>query len=230
MLKSIIIPIYNQSHFTKQCLLDLICLDSTNEIILVNNGSTDNTLSVINEITNTNYECNIKVITNEKNLGFAKACNIGFVNSIGNVIIFLNNDVRISKSSLSSWTNDIEKQLKDNLLVSPTGGMLDSNFNFLYETNGLKEWNYLSGWLLCGYRDTFNKLAQDLNQEAPFIEEFGTYFEDTYMSYQARKLGIELKLIKAPLQHIGRGTSNRMNLKDIYLNAKSKFIKKIKEL
>ena len=68
MFKSIIIPVYNQSHFTKQCLTDLSYLDSTNEIIVVNNASTDNTIEVLNKFP-------VRVINNEKNLGFAKACN-----------------------------------------------------------------------------------------------------------------------------------------------------------
>ena len=198
MRKSIIIPVFNQSHFTKQCLSDLFYLDSDNEIIIVNNGSTDRTITIIEEICKKPHTCSFKLINNDKNLGFAKACNIGYVNSSNDIIIFLNNDIRISKDSLSSWTNDIEKQLKDNLLVSPTGGMLDNKFNFQYETTGMKPWVYLSGWLLCGYKDTFNKLAQNLNQPGCFIEEFGTYFEDTYMSFQAKKLGIELKIIKTP--------------------------------
>lgn len=230
MQKSIIIPVYNQSHFTKQCLSDLFSLDSDNEIIIVNNGSTDSTIPIIERIVEKVHTCGFKLINNDKNLGFAKACNIGYSNSTGSIVIFLNNDIRISKGSLISWTNDIEKQLTDNLLVSPTGGMLDINFNFQYETNGMKRWNYLSGWLLCGYKATFNKLAENLNQQGPFIEEFTTYFEDTYLSFQARKLNIDMHLIKVPIQHIGKGTSNRMNLQDIYLSAKQKFIKKVKQL
>ena len=57
------------------------------EIIVVDNGSTDNSISFIKE----NHE-KIKIIESHENLGFGKANNLGVSYAKGETILFLNND------------------------------------------------------------------------------------------------------------------------------------------
>lgn len=87
---SIIIPVYNKVELTIKCLeaLDRNTQRGTYELIIVDNASTDGTKDFLRGL----HDEDIKVITNEKNLGFAMACNQGARAATGQDLLFLNND------------------------------------------------------------------------------------------------------------------------------------------
>ncbi len=89
VLVSIIIPAYNGLSYTRQCLQALWQNTSgiPYEVIVVNNGSTDETGDFLAQ-TGTG----VKVIANQANLGFARACNQGAGAARGQYLVFLNND------------------------------------------------------------------------------------------------------------------------------------------
>ena len=63
---SIIIPVYNQIHYTSQCINDLYkTVDDKVEIIIIDNGSTDGTSKHLSELNN------LKVFVNLQNKGCA---------------------------------------------------------------------------------------------------------------------------------------------------------------
>lgn len=214
---SIVIPVYNNFAFTKACLDDLSKLKVQNEIIVVDNNSSDETQNLHE------YFKDIKIIKNKKNFGFAKACNIGYKQSSGDYVLFLNNDIRV-KSSYEDWVNLLDVP---NCLISPNGGLLDQNCGFITETKNYKSgYFYLSGWCLGAYKDVFNKLIIN-NYQGPFSEEFGiAYFEDTDLSFRARLKNIKLKIAAVPVHHFGKMTSSKVGLSALYGTAKQIFIKK----
>lgn len=90
---SIIIPVYNKVEFTSKCLASVI--ENTPayfdyEILVVNNGSTDSTISVVESFIQ--RVSNIRLINLDTNLGFAKANNIAVQKAKGKYLILLNND------------------------------------------------------------------------------------------------------------------------------------------
>lgn len=87
---SIIIPAYNCEKFIKQCIDSLSIAD---EIIVVNDGSTDNTYNVLKEYPN------IKLI-NIENHGVSYARNLGIRNATGEYIMFVDADDYISDCSI----------------------------------------------------------------------------------------------------------------------------------
>jgi GT2 family glycosyltransferase len=211
---SIIIPVYNQWAYTKSCLSDLNKLPNDVEIIVVNNGSNDLTNKEIKSFERVNH---IKLKTNT---GFGFACNTGYKESKGDIVIFLNNDVKVV-TNLDKWTNALV--CNDDTLYSPTGGFIDSNANFKYETDGgKKQFNYLSGWCLFGKKSVFEIIKDAHNY--PFWDRTFAYFEDTYLSFRAKKFGIKLQIQEVPIRHYGRKTSSIIGLNKMYLEAKSKFI------
>ncbi len=107
--------------------------------------------------------------------------------------------------------------------------MLDAHFNFICESGKLpnRGFPYLSGWNLIGRRDVLISL-QLKEYRGPFTEEFTTYFEDTDLSFRARELGIELKVVSVPVHHFGKATSKKLDTLKLYLPAKEKFIEKWK--
>lgn len=209
---SIIIPLFNNYHLTKSCLEDLNKLQIEHEIILVDNGSIDETKKL---------PCSIR---NSTNLGFAKACNQGFAKSNGNYVLFLNNDIKVYKN-YESWPEELITGASEGYLVGPTGGLLDNKFDFIKETNEiLPGYFYMSGWCLCARREIFKKL--DCSKNEIFSEDFVSYFEDTDLSFRAKKKGIGFKIIPIPVTHYGRMTGKMVGLGKLYLQSKSIFINK----
>ena len=223
---SIVIPVYNKFNFTKSCLNDLLHLPSDHEIIVVDNGSSDETQKSLND----NKE--ILYYRNTENQGFAKACNIGYGLSSAPNVLFLNNDIRV-KSDKDSWTQPLLKWCPHGL-VGPTMGQLDSQLNFVQEANrALPGKSYLSGWCLASSKENFKKLEiarkkEDLTEYPQvFSEEFGlAYFEDTDMGFRARKLGMSSVVVEIPVVHFGKQTSKQLNTAQLYQNARKIFVKK----
>lgn len=213
---SIVIPVYNNFNYTKNCLNHLVKLN--HQIIVVDNNSSDQTLNISKLF-------NVKYIRNNENLGFGKAVNIGINNSDGDQIMILNNDIKFGKD-YQSFFNII---CPDNYLMGPTGGMVDPiTFGFQYETNDPnKIINYMSGWCLTATKNTWNKLKVN---DGPFDDKtFFLYYEDTDLGFRAKQLNIEFKIIDCPLIHIGKQTSKMLNTYKHYLESKEKFNKKWKK-
>lgn len=223
---SIVIPVYNKWNFTKSCLNDLFHLPEDHEIIIIDNASSDET--------NANLNNNKEIIyyRNDQNLGFAKACNIGYKLSSGSNILFLNNDIRV-KSDKDTWTQPLIKACPFSL-VGPTMGQLDDKLNFIQEANrALPGKSYMSGWCLASSKEIWSKLyiarKETLSDPIPqvFSEEFGlAYFEDTDLSFRARKLGIKMEVVDIPVVHFGKQTSKQLNTHQLYSNARKIFVKK----
>jgi glycosyltransferase involved in cell wall biosynthesis len=222
---SIIIPVFNNSFLTGQCLKDLSQLDENHEIIVVDNGSTDDTANTVLKSRLAKY------INNGSNLGFAKASNIGYAASSGDIVIFLNNDIRVKTGFEKTWTNLFVEAInsvgENDFIFGATAGYLDNQFNFVKELDGSadNDMTYISGWCLAATRKTFEKFRTE--EYCPFIEEFGTYFEDTYMGFEARRLGIGMRTMNIPVVHLKRMTSRLMVLPEMYTKARNKFIKKV---
>jgi len=229
---SIVIPVYNKFPFTKSCLNDLFHLPNDHEIIIVDNGSIDNTRSELDNNKEIIYH------RNEENLGFAKACNIGYNISSAPNVLFLNNDIRV-KSNKDNWTNTLIDKCKD-ALVGPTMGQLDDKLNFVKEANCvLSGKSYMSGWCLASSKNIWNKLQVEYPREVGqtvtyiensveiFSEEFGlAYFEDTDLSFRARKLGINMEVVDVPVVHFGKQTSKQLDTHKLYNQARQIFVKK----
>ena len=86
---SIIIPVYNSSEYLKECINSVINQTYKNlEIIIVNDKSTDNSLSIINSFS----DKRIKVINLKENSGVSVARNKGVEVSTGDYICFIDSD------------------------------------------------------------------------------------------------------------------------------------------
>ena len=99
---SIIIPVYNTSKYLEECINSVIKQSYKNlEIIIVNDNSIDDSLSIINSFN----DKRIKVINLDENFGVSIARNKGVEASTGDLICFLDSD--------DYWYLDkIEKQVK----------------------------------------------------------------------------------------------------------------------
>lgn len=218
---SICIPAFNKFAFTKACLKDLSKLPSSVEIVVCDNGSNDETQS---QLQNSNE---VVYIRNDTNEGFACASNKAYHVSTAPNVLFLNNDIRV-KDTTENWTERLLKHCSDSL-VGPTMGQLDHNFNFVQEANKELTGNsYMSGWCVASSKEVWKKLIIN-DYLGPFSEEFGkAYFEDTDVSWRAKKLGIPFKVVDIPVVHFGKQTSSQLNTHKLYTEARKIFINKWK--
>lgn len=91
-LVSVIIPVYNSERTIIDCLLSVINQTYSNtEIIIVNDGSSDNSLEKIEEFSKVHSMVPIRLISQE-NQGVAVARNTGIRYSNGEFIVFLDSD------------------------------------------------------------------------------------------------------------------------------------------
>lgn len=212
-------PVYNNWSFTKSCLDVFSKLPNDIELIIVDNGSTDQT-----------KDSSLISIRNETNRGFGYASDQGYEMSKGDYIMFLNNDIMFNTKKLD-WLYKYIEDIKDNELVGPTGGFVDpkNDFAFVYETDDIhKKINYMSGWCIIATRNTWEKLTL-LGNKGPFdYNLYFVYFEDTDLGFRAAKLGMKFRLKPVPLFHVGRQTSKLINMSSMYLESKEKFIKRWK--
>lgn len=89
-LVSIIIPVYNAEKYIKEALDSVLKSEYKDiEIIIVNDGSTDNTMMIVNDILK--QDSRVKVI-NKKNEGVSKARNEGMNQALGKYIFFMDAD------------------------------------------------------------------------------------------------------------------------------------------
>ncbi|MBP2116349.1 glycosyltransferase family 2 protein [Paenibacillus silagei] len=104
MKTSIIILTLNQLPLTIQCLESIRRnTPEEHEIIIVDNGSTDETVDFLKM-----HYPELKLIENKENLGFAKGCNQGGEVSEGEAILFLNNDTVVPPGWLAPMLNALE--------------------------------------------------------------------------------------------------------------------------
>ncbi|MBI2465063.1 glycosyltransferase family 2 protein [Candidatus Shapirobacteria bacterium] len=105
---SFIIPTWNKAKMVTDCvkklssILEIESPKVKKEIIIVNNGSADNT---IKSITSINSSISIRLINLPKNVGFASAINLGVIESMYNYIYLMNNDMIPTPTFLSSIIN-----------------------------------------------------------------------------------------------------------------------------
>lgn len=100
-LLSVIIPVYNAEKYIKACLKSVFSQglkDDDFEVILVNDGTPDDSFSVIEEIIQ--MHDNIIVI-NQVNQGVSIARNVGFAKATGEYVYFVDPDDILIDNSLS---------------------------------------------------------------------------------------------------------------------------------
>ena len=103
---SVIIPVYNSEKYIERCLNSIINQTYKNlEIILLNDGSTDKSYSIIEEYKK--LDSRIKLI-NQNNQGVAKTRNKGILNSTGELIMFVDNDDYLDCDYIKKLYDEIE--------------------------------------------------------------------------------------------------------------------------
>lgn len=119
---SVIIANWNGKKYLEECLTSvfLALIESVEgEVIVVDNGSTDGSVNMIRA-----KFPSVRLFENNRNLGFAKAINIGIRESKGKYITIINSDVKVKEKSFVRMIEFLEFHPKIGL-VGPK--IVDSN-------------------------------------------------------------------------------------------------------
>ena len=114
-LITVVVPIYNMGQYLKRAVDSILKQTYKNyEIILVNDGSTDNSLEIANQIIKENPK--IKIVS-KQNGGLSSARNAGIDNSSGDYIIFPDPDDWVLENYLEVLVN-LHLKYKSQLEIS----------------------------------------------------------------------------------------------------------------
>lgn len=127
---SIIIPAFNAGKYIEKCILSLLNQNMINneyEIIIINDGSTDNTLNVIQLLSNIHPQ--IKCISTS-NQGVSNSRNLGIKQATGEFILFVDADDFVEPNSLeiiytTMKGNDLDLLLLDYNYWDAKGKQID---------------------------------------------------------------------------------------------------------
>jgi GT2 family glycosyltransferase/glycosyltransferase involved in cell wall biosynthesis len=207
---SVVIPACNQFHLTYHCLAALLLAphDTSFEVILVDDGSTDRTRDIAQLVSG------ITCIRHETPQGFVHACNRGAQQARGEFVVLLNNDTEVTPD----WLDELLWPFENFERVGLTGAQLLFPDGRLQEAGGVvwssanpanygrgdnphdprynyaRQADYLSGACLMVPIALWNRLGGLDTDFAP------AYFEDTDLAFRVREQGY--RTVYAPLSRV----------------------------
>lgn len=134
MLLSVIIPVYNVEQYLRQCLESIYSQVSDEcEVVLVNDGSTDASLSILEEYVSSFPRCT--TLVSKENGGLSSARNAGLAKAKGEYVYFVDSDDFLAPDALSTILSAIGTCRSDVLyldcVITDSGKRL-VNFPFPY--------------------------------------------------------------------------------------------------
>lgn len=244
-LVSIIIVNWDGKDLLKTCLNSLRKQNYKKiEIILVDNASVDGSVEWVKK-----YFPKVKIIINEKNLGFAEANNIGYAEAIGEYILFLNNDTKVTKNFLSALLPVLKRKnvggVQSKILFMDDPKRLDGVGSFLTWTGFLyhrgiyainspvynKEMDIFSpkGACMCFKKNILEKVLVD---GEIFDKRYFAYFEETDLAHRVWLLGYKIIYVPESLIYHKYGATSQRLLKPFieYHSYKNRVCSYIKNL
>ena len=207
---SIVIPVHNKFYVTYHCLASLILAlnKATFEVILVDDGSTDQTVAIQDLIKG------IKYVRNDESIGFIRACNKGALSAKGEFIVMLNNDTEAT----AGWLDELLTVFEHFDNVGMAGAKLLYPDGTLQEAGGIV-WNSANPWnygrkanpndpKFCYARQTDYLSGACVMLPTKLWKQIGgfsetyvpAYFEDTDLAFQVRELGY--KTVYTPFSQV----------------------------
>lgn len=203
---SVIVPVYNTEQYIEKCLESLVnqTLDDI-EIVLINDGSTDESLSIMTKYKE-KYADKILLISQE-NAGQGVARNLGISKCSGEYIGFVDSDDYVN---LSMYETMWEKANEENLdLVECRYQYIDEKNKELKQYGDVRPYRDCNDMFIDPLVSPWNKLVKaDILKRINSVFAEGVIYEDTAFFLKIiphiKKSGF---VDQALVYHINRGTS-----------------------
>lgn len=241
---TILILNYNGKKWLQKCLPTVEKVTNANkEVIVVNNGSTDDSAHFLKK----NYP-DVKVIEIKKNRGYAGANNYGVKFATGKYILFLNNDTQVTPNFLNPLVEKIESDKTIGAVQPQIRNMvnrnkIDSIGSFFTFTGFLYHYGYFQSASEKKYNKellTYSvKGACFLMKKKDYIdlggidESFVTYVEESDLCHRILLSGKKIVYIpQSVIYHFGGGDMSIMEKSEvtIFRSFRNRFISYIKNL
>lgn len=123
---SIIIPVYNVALYLKQCIESIINQEGNIEVILIDDGSPDESPSICDEYAQKDNRIHV---IHKQNGGVSSARNAGLDTTQGEWIWFVDGDDYIAENVLKRICQEIQER--------PNADLIQMGMNYLYDDNRL---------------------------------------------------------------------------------------------
>jgi GT2 family glycosyltransferase len=214
---SIIVLTYNNLPFTRMCLESLLphTTEVDYELILVDNNSTDGTREYLTSLASAANQRStiqrVRLLFNDQNVGFARACNQGLKMARGDSLVFLNNDTILPPrwlSRLLAWLDDenlglvgpVTNRIGNEAQIPVTYRTLSEYFEFAAaytSAHRAESMDIRTATMFCAAmrRDVYDKAG-------PLDEQFGLALcEDDDYSMRIRQCGLAVKCVEDVFVH-----------------------------
>ncbi len=191
---SIIIPVFNEGKIIKKSILSLLNLNYKNyEIIIVNDGSSDDTKQIAESLVGYQQgkQNKIKIsLINQPNLGKARALNAGIYYSKADFVLCMDGDSQLAPDSLKAAV----RHFKDPKIGAVAGNVKVLNRKSFF--TDLQALEYIEGLNMARSAQSYLKLVNIIPGpigvfRRKAIEQAGYYSSDTY----AEDADLTLKLL-----------------------------------
>jgi GT2 family glycosyltransferase len=216
MKTTVVIPNYNGRNYLQDCLTSLLEGSEVPAIIVVDNGSADESAAMVKE----RFPM-VKLIALPENRGFSAAVNIGIHETGTEYVFLLNNDTVVLKDTIEELEAAMERHPK---AFSVAAKMLQMKNPELIDSAG--DFYCALGWAFARGKDrkteafsketsVFSACAGAALYRKAVFEKIGdfdenhfAYLEDLDIGYRARIFGYQNWYApKAKVYHVGSGTS-----------------------
>lgn len=194
---SIIIPVYNVENYLEICINSIIEeITDEDEIILVEDCSTDSSLEICKKIA----ECHkhIKIIVHDSNKGLSEARNSGIRYAKGRYITFVDSDDHIASGTYKINIPILENDPTIDILEYPVRVHHLSSSNYIYAPGNNKIETFNEWVIRKGYRHSYawNKIYKKTLWNGTLFPK-GKYLEDIftipYIIEKAKKIYVSNK-------------------------------------
>lgn len=214
----VVIPSWNGEEYISDCLDSLSSQTINHRVIVVDNGSIDNTVQLIKS-----RKEKTLVKQNKVNLGFAEGVNIGIEEAIKNdakYVALLNNDAIADSrwlENLSKYADQNNSGVVTSKITNISGDRIDSTgeeysrWGISYpRERGDRESTAESGEIFAASGGASLYRVEALKQTGLFDKDFFAYYEDVDISFRMHHKGWKVHYCKEALvRHVISGTSSR---------------------
>ena len=227
-LVSVIVPVYNGEAFIKKAITSICQQPEVGEIIVINDGCTDKTQEILDELIMEYPIIKVYFHENKSNKGRSASRNLGIVRSTGEFIAFLDADDFYLKNRFKNDKKIFEENYECDGVYNAIGA------HFYRETNSTEKRNlelttitkeiepeFLFDALLSGRYGHFS--IDGLTVKRSVFEQVGYFNEDLSVSEDTElfyRLSLKCKLmggiIDKPVAMRGVHNNNVFNRKELY--------------
>ncbi|MFT3682434.1 MAG: glycosyltransferase family 2 protein [Ferruginibacter sp.] len=246
-MTDIVIVNWNSGHFLERCISSVFAGSNPqfiSQVIIIDNNSADGSASFINADNKT------KLIRNENNNGFAKACNQGFKLCTAEYILLLNPDAILLEDTLQEGLQFLQKQqdvdimgcqlIDDNGHISPSCSRFPTPLHIFFDATGLSkvapkfftpatvmtDWDHKESRYADQVMGAFMLMRKTVFDKLGYFDErFFVYYEEVDFCKRLSNInGRTFYNASIRAVHSGEGTTQRVKAFRLFLSLRSRLL------